>query len=371
MVWGSRRSSVPAPADGDADAAAHGDADAARAHEDAAAAAGGSGDVFVMDATAGAAGLGDNPVDGAAAAAQLGLEDGEEAYQLPPPWVRYGITGLNIFTACVAMATAKQMMTPSNFARPPGAAGAAAAAAAPSAGAATAAAAAAAELPAWMRQRYGSGGSSWMPGRNIALRIARDTGVLCGASAAWYGVQGALAYARGGADDAINTAAAGATSAAFLGWRLFGDAAGGLLASPRAAARVGIWAAVGAWMGRAAWEDRQRVRGLLLKRQQELEQKHLHVPADRVRQNLDRELLIRLLRKEEKVQAARIQQHMESRGAVAPARGAAAAAAGAAAGTQGAAAAAPGAQDGGEDVAWRQLIESPPWLVIDEADADK
>jgi hypothetical protein len=98
-------------------------------------------------------------------------------------------------------------------------------------------------------------------------RIARDSAVLMGASASWYGVQAAAQWARGGADDAANTAVAGAVSAAFLGAKLFGDAARG-----RAALRVGLWAAAGAWMGRAAWEDRQRVQQLLLKRQQELEQ---------------------------------------------------------------------------------------------------
>lgn len=41
----------------------------------------------------------------------------------------------------------------------------------------------------------------------------------------------------------------------------------------RAALRGALWSAAGAWMGKAAWEDRQRMRGLLLKRQQELEQR--------------------------------------------------------------------------------------------------
>jgi hypothetical protein len=50
-----------------------------------------------------------------------------------------------------------------------------------------------------------------------------------------------------------------------------------------------------------------------------------------------------------------LQQHMEATGAV-PANAGAAAAAGA--GT----ADGSGATGGGDDVAWRQLIESPPWL---------
>jgi hypothetical protein len=76
---------------------------------------------------------------------------------------------------------------------------------------------------------------------------------------------------RGGADDAANTAVAGAVAAAFLGAKLFQDAASSMLTS-RAVARVGLWAAVGAWMGQSAFHDQQRVRAELLKRQQELEQ---------------------------------------------------------------------------------------------------
>jgi len=85
-----------------------------------------------------------------------------------------------------------------------------------------------------------------------------------------------------GVDDSANTTAAGAISAALLGASLFGDGrrAGALTANaaaaaaaPRAFVRIGLWAAVGAWMGHAAWDDRQRMRELLLKRQQELEQR--------------------------------------------------------------------------------------------------
>ncbi|GBF92685.1 hypothetical protein Rsub_05054 [Raphidocelis subcapitata] len=287
--------------------------------------------------------------DGAGPAGAAGLDDDEDL-GLPPAWVRYSAAGVNVAVASVALATAKQLFSPATLFGGPGAA---APGAPPPPGAAAAAAKAAEELPEWMRQRYGyawGGAAGGAAGRSIVRRIARDSAVLMGASASWYGVQAAAQWARGGADDAANTTLAGAVSAAFLGAKLFGDAARG-----RAALRVGLWAAAGAWMGRAAWEDRRRVQQLLLKRQQELEQSHLGVPPERVKGELDRELLVRLLRREAKARAARVQQQVQA--------GAGGGAAGAAGGGPAGAGAGAGGGGADDDAAWRQLIESPPWLV--------
>lgn len=281
----------------------------------------------------------------------------------PPRAASYAFAALNVITSCAAVAIAKQMMNPQNL---------------------RSAAAAAdphphpspppppTDVPPWFRDTY----KQWAAGeagRAAVRRVARDTAVLAGASVVWYGAELGLKTARGGKDDALNPAVAGGLGAGLIGLGFFGDAAGAASASTSAAVRdalrrrvlvrSGLWAGAGASLGAWGWGEAQRARGAMLRRQQELERKHLGTSEGEVAESLDGRLLRKLARMEEaERQRLRLQQAQQAAaatgGGVVPVGE----------GVPRAVAVALGPPPPGgytreeEEVRWRQLMDNPPWV---------
>jgi len=249
-----------------------------------------------------------------------------------PVWPVYLFNALNMVTGCATLAVAKQLFNPANFmVREKDVK----------------------NLPSWYASNYTKSIS-----KVAVRRIFYDMGVLMVASGMYQGINVGLRAARG-TDDAANLSVAGGVSAAFLGATFF---------DTTSFRRVGIWGVTGALLGYYGFQERQAIREQLLDRQKELEQRLMHVSADKVHTELDVNLYRRLLKLEEQDKLDHIKDHLQQQGALSAPSSAVAAAASDGGGSSssnglyGEGIGGDGTAAADADSAWSGLMQSAPWL---------